>query len=85
MDLVCTLLRVYFLIVLATVIASWIPTTEGTLADRAKGVLRSLTEPVLAPLRRVLPPVQMGAMGLDLSPTILLLAMVLLQQAICGP
>lgn len=85
MDLVCAILQIYFLILLGTIIMSWIPTSEGSGADRAKGVLRSLTEPVLSPVRRMLPPVQMGTMGLDLSPTLVLLGLLLLQQAICGP
>jgi hypothetical protein len=33
-----------------------------------------LTEPILGPLRRALPPVRMGAMGLDLSPDAVALA-----------
>jgi len=40
--------------------------------------LFSATEPVLAPLRAILPPVRIGGMGLDLSPTVLILAIFVL-------
>jgi YggT family protein len=36
-------------------------------------VLLRITEPVLAPIRSVLPPVRIGAMGLDLSPMIVII------------
>lgn len=39
-----------------------------------RGVSR-LVDPVLAPIRRMLPPVRIGGMGLDLSPIILILGL----------
>jgi YggT family protein len=36
-------------------------------------MLFRVTEPVLAPIRNLLPPVRMGGMGLDLSPLIVFL------------
>lgn len=72
MRLIAQLIDVYSLIVLVAVIMSWFPASRhnplGLLVYR-------LTEPVLAPIRRVLPP--MG--GLDLSPMVLLLALRILQ------
>lgn len=41
-----------------------------------------LTEPVLGPLRRVIPPIGGGGMALDLSPLIVFLALSLLMNAI---
>jgi len=40
--------------------------------------LYSVTEPVLGPVRRILPPVRMGAVGLDLSPFIVLVGLQIL-------
>ena len=73
MRLIGTLIDLYSLIVLAAVIMSWVA------ADRRNPLVRTLnalTEPVLAPIRRVLPP--MG--GLDLSPMVLLIALQLLKR-----
>jgi YggT family protein len=47
-------------------------------------VLVMLTEPVLGPLRRAIPPVRMGAMGLDLSPLIALFGVQIIQRIICA-
>ena len=62
------LIDLYMLIVLGAVIISWVqlPPTH-TVAI----VLRTLTEPVLNPIRRVLPPMR----GLDFSPLVLLVAL----------
>ena len=62
------LIDLYTLIVLGAVIISWIqlPPTH-TVAI----VLHSLTEPVLNPIRRLLPPIG----GLDFSPLVLLVAL----------
>jgi len=70
--LLIRLIDLYSLVVVADVIMSWIP------LDRRNPfalIVRSLTDPVLTPIRRVLPP--MG--GLDLSPLVLLIALRVLQ------
>jgi YggT family protein len=45
--------------------------------------LGAITDPVLDPVRRVLPPVRLGTMGLDLSPMVVLLVGSLLISVIC--
>ena len=67
------LLDLYSLILFVAVILSWINLSEDNPIVR---IVRQLTEPVLAPLRKVLPPVA----GLDLSPIVLLLGIRLLQR-----
>jgi YggT family protein len=44
--------------------------------------LRAITEPVLAPIRRRLPMVDMGGMGWDLSPIVALVALWLLERVL---
>jgi YggT family protein len=46
---------------------SWFPASPGSLLASVNHVLYRLTEPVLAPVRRLLPPVRAGAMAIDLS------------------
>jgi YggT family protein len=75
MRLIDTLIDLYSLIVLAAVIASWLP------VDRRHPLvtmLHRLTEPALAPIRRVLPPLG----GLDLSPMVLLVALRFLRRLV---
>jgi YggT family protein len=47
------------------------------------GFLYAITEPVLGPLRRLIPPVGIGGMGLDLSPTIVLFGLFILTGILC--
>lgn len=82
-ELVCTLLQLYWLIILIRVVMSWVPTREGTAADRAKQLAAAATEPVMAPVRQLLPPVRLGAAALDLSPIVVLLGLQLLIGWIC--
>jgi YggT family protein len=73
MSLIGSLIDVYSLVVLGAVIMSWLP------IDRRSAVavtLERLTEPALAPIRQVLPPVG----GLDLSPMVLLIALRFLRR-----
>ena len=66
--LLAQLIDLYSLVVLVTVIISWVqlPPTHSVAI-----FLRTLTEPLLDPIRRMLPP--MG--GLDFSPFVLLVAL----------
>lgn len=84
MGLVCQLLRLYLIAILVRVFMSWVPPTPGTTYATIHSFFFNLTEPVLGPVRRAMPPVRMGAMGLDLSPIVVLLGGQILVSAICG-
>jgi YggT family protein len=83
-SLICFALQIYVIVLFARVIFSWFPVTPGTALASISDVLRTLTEPLLGPLRRALPPVRLGGMGLDLSPLVALLGIQVLQRFICG-
>lgn len=61
--------RVYSLLLLVRVLLSWFPGNRGPAYYRWFRVLRRLTDPVLRPVRRYLPPFG----GLDLSPLVALM------------
>lgn len=69
--IICTALTVYVLILIARIILSWIPIAPDSPVSSVASVLFSVTEPVMAPLRRAIPPVRLGGAMLDLSPLIL--------------
>ena len=71
-------------VIFARVVISWFPVSPGSAMASVYSFLYSITEPVLGPIRRIVPPMGMGGMGLDLSPLIVILALALLQQALCG-
>ena len=51
-------------------IFSWVRVEPDSPWATVDHTLLRLTEPVLGPIRRTIPPVRMGAMYLDLSPII---------------
>jgi YggT family protein len=67
------ILDLYSLVLFVAVILSWVNLPDENPIVR---VVRQLTEPVLEPLRKVLPPLG----GLDLSPIVLLIGIRLLQR-----
>jgi YggT family protein len=71
-SILCYALQIYVVILIARIIFSWFPISPGSPFESVADFLRMLTEPVLGPLRRAIPPVRMGAMALDLSPMIVL-------------
>lgn len=79
MDLICAVLRLYVFVIIARVIFSWIRVTPGTPVASIYSVIFNLTEPVLGPLRRAIPPMRMGAAAIDLSPLIIIIGV----QLIC--
>ncbi len=81
--LLFTLIDLYFYVILATVIISWLTAfnimNQGNpYVRQINSVLRQLTEPLLAPIRRIMP--NLG--GLDFSPIVLLLGLQFVKRAI---
>jgi len=77
---ICNLLLVYLLILVGRAIVSWFPVRPGTALASISSILHDLTEPLLAPLRRIVP----NAGMFDLSFLVLFFAIVIVRQAICG-
>jgi YggT family protein len=66
-QLVVWLARIYSIILLVYALVSWIPDLRGRWVD----YLAMVVEPVLAPIRRIIPPLG----GLDLAFLVLILAL----------
>jgi YggT family protein len=76
--MISTLLGLYFYVLLAHVIFSWVPRPPEPIMPFVIGV-RKLVEPVAAPIRRVLPPLRIGGIALDLSILVLFFGVSILQ------
>ena len=79
--LLITVLDIYWYIIIAAVIASWlvgfgIINSYNPVARSILRALHALTEPVFGPVRRIIPPIG----GLDLSPLIVLLLLTFLRN-----
>ncbi len=79
MNIICAVLNLYVLVIFARVIFSWVRVTPGTPVASVYSMVFNLTEPVLGPLRRAIPPMRMGMAAIDLSPLIIIVGV----QLIC--
>ncbi|MEX2532759.1 MAG: YggT family protein [Nitriliruptoraceae bacterium] len=77
------LLYVYWWILILHVIFSWVPRPPEPIQPFVLGI-RALVEPVARPIRRVLPPLQIGGVGLDLSILVLFFGVSLLRSILLG-
>lgn len=82
LELVVTLLQIYFYAVLAWVILSWIRVSSTHPLGRAQYFLDRIIYPVILPIRRVVPPIRLGGGALDLSPIILLIGVRILTSVV---
>ena len=79
-EIVCLLLLAYMIILLGRALLSWFPISGDSPFAALRGLLYSLTEPVLAPVRGLVPP--MG--GFDISFIVVVFGVSILRSAICG-
>ncbi len=75
-NLVDTLVRIYIWLLIASVVLSWLVAfgvinTYHPVVRRIGEFLERITEPLLGPIRQVIPPIA----GLDVSPIVLILAL----------
>jgi YggT family protein len=75
---ICTLLFFYQWIIFARILMSWIRIEPGTAMASVYSVVFNLTEPVLGPMRRAIPPMRMGMAALDLSPIIVFIGIMII-------
>ncbi len=79
-DLVCRLFDLYLIALFIRVILSWFPITPGTFMAQAYDVLYTITEPLLGPIRRMIPP--LGA--IDISPIVAIIVVRVVSSAVCS-
>ena len=83
-SILCGLAQGYLIAIFARIILSWFPISEDSPFASIFSFLYAITEPVLGPIRRLLPPMGMGGMGLDLSPIIVIFGMQLVVMPLFG-
>jgi len=82
-NLVGVLLTLFLIVLVARLVLDWAVTLAGRMPSwsfRARGITHRVTEPVIAPVRRVVRPVRAGGVAFDLAFTIVFLAVVVLQS-----
>ncbi|HUQ39921.1 MAG TPA: YggT family protein [Acidimicrobiales bacterium] len=76
---VCFILNAYLIAIFGRILLSWFPISPDSPLASVFSVLYSITEPVLGPLRRVIPPI--GG-GLDISPIVVIFGMQILMRTV---
>jgi len=82
MGLVCSLVNLYLILLFARIILSWFPVSPGGALAQIFSFLYTVTEPVLGPIRRAIPPIGMGGMGFDLSPIIVIVGVQIISRVV---
>jgi YggT family protein len=80
-EVVIALVELYVVVLIVRALLSWFPVRPGTGFGRVVRGLDMVTEPVLRPVRRILPPIRAGGMGIDLS----IIVVVVVAQAVVIP
>ena len=86
-DLICAVLTGAVWVIIAWIVLSYV-VNFGRLGwdhpvRRLYDALSKVIEPVMRPIRNVIPPLRIGGAALDLSPVILILGISLLRRLIC--
>lgn len=83
MRFVHDIISLYIWVLIITAFMSWLPTTDtrGALATTRRA-LAGLTEPVLRPLRSMLPRPNVGGIGIDLSVLVAVIGLVIINNII---
>lgn len=75
-------LTAFLLLLIARLVLDWVKLLSQSSpdwVDRARDLSHSATEPVIAPVRKILRPVQLGGVSLDLAFTIVFIATLVLR------
>jgi YggT family protein len=80
-QILCAVLNIYLLALFVRIILSWFPINPGSVMAQIFSVLYTITEPVLGPVRRAIPPI---GMGIDISPLILIIGIQVVGSVVLG-
>jgi YggT family protein len=72
------ILQVYVFVLIAAALLSWVRPAYDSPIRKVQQVLAAITEPVLAPVRRILPTARVGGVGFDFSIMIVILVIELI-------
>ncbi len=87
-DYVNALFTVYFVLIISRIVLSWVqafrPLPYNRVLRAVTGFIQETVDPYLNIFRRLLPTLNLGGMGLDLSPIIGIIVLVLVQSVVVG-
>ena len=81
--ILCILIRAFEFIFLVRMVLSFFPIKDQTLAASARQLSLVITDPVVAPIRRVVPPLPGAMAGFGIAELLVLIGLQLLDAIIC--
>ncbi|MFF4879338.1 MULTISPECIES: YggT family protein [unclassified Micromonospora] len=87
LGIVSLILLLMQLLLVARVVLDWSvalagPSAPGSIRSRLSAGARAVTEPILAPVRRFLPPLRLGTVSIDLAFIVVFIAILVIRQLI---
>jgi YggT family protein len=82
-------LLLFELVLIVRVVLDWSvvlagPPAWGGFRSKAINIVTRVTEPVLAPVRRIVPPLRIGGMSFDLAFMLVFFAVIILRQVVAS-
>jgi YggT family protein len=77
---VVDVLNLFLFILIIRIVLSYVPASPGSALASITRFFEAITEPVLRPIRRLIPPVRIGSGTLDLSPIIVWLVILIVSR-----
>jgi YggT family protein len=85
---VSALFTVYFILIIVRIILSWVqqfrPLPYNLALRTAIGFVEESVDPYLNVFRRFIPPLRLGGAGLDLSPILAIVVLLIVQSLVVG-
>ncbi|GAB4248292.1 MAG: YggT family protein [Thermoleophilia bacterium] len=78
------LIRVYYWLIIVRVLLSWIPLPDNDLVRTVYRLLYDATEPYLGLFRRIMPSLGRGGIGIDLSPILAIMVLIVIENFVRG-
>lgn len=82
-ELICLALFLYTWAIIGRIVLEYFQVPSEHPVGQVRRVLAGIVDPVLRPLRGIIPPVPIGGVRLDLSPIILFIGIRILRGIIC--
>ena len=82
-EILCYLLGLYALVLIIRVVLSWFPINPNGVGATIAGFVYFATDPILLPLRRVMPALRIASVGLDLAPMAVFFLITFIRGMIC--
>ncbi len=83
MDLICILLLLFDIAFLLRIVMTFFPIAYGSPVGTVRDLVVAITDPVVWPVRRAVPPLSVGSVNVGMAEIIILILLSVLIQLFC--